>query len=91
MKIRSTFSGPHDWRTFHCLSLVGGALLGQGRDKEAEPLLLEGYQGMKDREAMIGAPLAHQLSLALERVVRFYEVTNQPEKAREWRAKLPAK
>ena len=25
-----------------------------------------------------------------ERVVRFYEATNQPEKAREWREKLKA-
>ena len=91
IKIRSLGSGPDDWRPFHCLSLVGGALLGQGRHDEAEPLLLEGYQGMKERETMIGAPLMNQLTTALERVVRFYEVTNQPEKAREWRAKLPAK
>jgi hypothetical protein len=27
--------------------------------------------------------------IAGERVVCFYEATNQPEKAKEWRAKLP--
>jgi len=31
---------PDDWRTFNCRSLVGGALLGQKKHAEAEPLLL---------------------------------------------------
>ncbi len=35
------------------MSLLGGALLGQGRYAEAEPLVIGGYEGMKAREAKI--------------------------------------
>jgi serine/threonine protein kinase/tetratricopeptide (TPR) repeat protein len=82
-------SGPNDVRTFFAMSLVGGALLGQKRYAEAEPYLLKGYEGVKQRAAQIG----HEHWLfsptdALERLIRFYEATNQPEKAREWREKV---
>ncbi len=38
---------PNDWTTYNTQSLLGGALLGQDRFAEAEPLLLTGYEGMK--------------------------------------------
>ena len=38
------------------MSLLGGALLGQGRYAEAEPLVVAGYEGMKAREARITVP-----------------------------------
>lgn len=34
---------PNDWRTFVTKSLLGGALLGQKKFAESEPLLLAGY------------------------------------------------
>jgi hypothetical protein len=70
------------------MSLVGGALLGQRRYAEAEPFLVQGYEGIKQREALMNAGFQHWLTQAGERVVRFYEATNQPEKVREWREKL---
>ena len=55
---------------------------------EAEPLLLSGYEGLKAREAKIPADRKDRLIEAGKRVVRLYESWGQPEKAREWRAKL---
>lgn len=56
---------------------------------EAEPLLLDGYKGMKEREAAI-PPQAKALRIpdALERLVKLYEAKgNQPEAA-AWRGRL---
>jgi tetratricopeptide (TPR) repeat protein len=83
-------SGPNNVRTFHAISLVGGALLGQKRYAEAEPFLLKGYEGIKQREALI----AHENLTwiwpkdALRRIIQLYEETNQAEKAHQWREKL---
>jgi tRNA A-37 threonylcarbamoyl transferase component Bud32 len=40
---------PDEWTTFGTKSMLGGALLGQKKYAEAEPLLLAGYEGMKQR------------------------------------------
>jgi hypothetical protein len=53
-----------------------------------EPLLLAGYEGMKEREAKIPAQAKVRLTEALERLVQLYEATDQKEKADEWRKKL---
>jgi hypothetical protein len=82
---------PDEWVRYNALSALGGALLGQKKYAEAEPLLLEGYQGMKQREAKMNYPFrVVRLAEAAERLVRLYEATNQPEKARAWREKLAA-
>jgi tetratricopeptide (TPR) repeat protein len=73
---------PDNWLRFHAMSLVGGALLGQQEYAEAEPFLVQGYQGMKQREAAINAASKHWLAKAGDRLVRHYEATDQPEKAR---------
>lgn len=72
---------------FYWVSLLGESLLGQQRFAEAEPLILRGYEEMKKGEAKhhIGD---RRIREAGERVIRFYEVTGQPEKVREWRAKI---
>ena len=44
---------PEDWRTFNARSMLGDSLLGQKKYAEAEPLLLSGYEGLKQREASI--------------------------------------
>jgi tetratricopeptide (TPR) repeat protein len=79
---------PDHWRRFDAMSLLGGALLGQGRHAEAEPLLVAGYEGMKAREARIPVPKRSRLLEAAERVVHLYEAWNQPEKATAWKARL---
>jgi hypothetical protein len=81
---------PDDWRTFNTKSMLGGVLLGQKKLAEAEPLLLDGYRGMKEREAAIPPQGKVHIPEALERLVQLYEAKgNQPE-ATAWRSKLEA-
>jgi serine/threonine protein kinase/tetratricopeptide (TPR) repeat protein len=77
-----------DWSRFHAMSLLGGALLGQGNHAEAEPLVVPGYEGMKAREAKIRAQDKPRLAEAAERVVRLYEAWGKPEQADAWKGRL---
>jgi serine/threonine protein kinase/tetratricopeptide (TPR) repeat protein len=79
---------PDAWKTFDTKSMLGAALLGQKKLVEAEPLLLAGYQGMKQREATIPLPNKNRLIEALERLVQFYETTGNKEQSNEWQKAL---
>jgi tetratricopeptide (TPR) repeat protein len=82
---------PDSWLTFNTQSMLGGALLGQKKYKEAEPLLLKGYEGMKERQARTpganapGSPFQQRLTEAIERLVQLYDATGQAEQAARWR------
>jgi serine/threonine protein kinase/TPR repeat protein len=79
---------PDDWRTFNARSMLGGSLLGQKKYAEAEPLLLAGYEGMKQREVSIPPEGKPRLRETLERLVQLYEATHRPGQAAEWKQKL---
>src|SRR5207245_9755299 len=81
---------PDDWRTFNTKSVLGGSLLGQKKYVEAEPLLLAGYEGMKQREETIPPQGKVRLTEAVQRLVEFYEVTGKTDRSDGWRRKLPA-
>jgi tetratricopeptide (TPR) repeat protein len=82
---------PDDWRRYDAVSMLGGALLGLKKYAEGEPLLLQGYEGIKQHESQIPTAVhAIRLHEAAERLVRLYDATNQPEKAAAWREKLSA-
>jgi serine/threonine protein kinase/tetratricopeptide (TPR) repeat protein len=81
---------PDNWRTFLARFLLGTALLGQGKHEEAEPLLAEGYEGLRQRENQIPVPGRRLVIESLERVVRLYEDANAEEQAAAWRTKLDA-
>jgi hypothetical protein len=70
------------------MSLLGGSLLGQGRTAEAEPLVVQGYEGMKARESRIAVPERFRLREAAERVVHLYEEWGKPAQAATWKSKL---
>jgi tetratricopeptide (TPR) repeat protein len=74
----------------HVQSLLGEALLDQQQQAAAEPLLLQGYEGLKRREATLTENQKRWLADAGQRVVRFYEATNQPQKAGRLREELGA-
>jgi hypothetical protein len=78
---------PDSWLALDTQLQCGGALLGQQMFAEAEPLLVQGYEGMKQREAKIPADDMVRLSEARERLVQLYQATVQDEKAAEWRKK----
>ena len=79
---------PDDWRTFNTRSMLGAALMGRSKLAEAEPLLLDGYRGMKEREATIPAQGKVRIPDALERLVRLYEANGNEPEAAAWRARL---
>jgi hypothetical protein len=66
--------------------LLGGSLLGQQKNADAEPLLRAGFAGMKRRAAAIPPPSTPRLAGAAERLVRLYEATGQAAEAAQWRA-----
>ena len=79
---------PDAWQTFNTQSRLGGALLGQKKYAEAEPLLLAGYQGMKAREQTIPKQGGAELRIpeAVDRLVALYTAINKPDEAKKWRA-----
>ncbi len=82
---------PDSWRRFYLQSLLGDSLLRQGRHAEAEPPLIEGYRGMKAREDQVPERFRTLIVEAAGRLVELYEAWGQPEKAAEWREKLPTR
>jgi serine/threonine protein kinase len=83
-------SQPDSWSTFCAESMLGGALLGQKKYNEAEPLLLSGYRGMNEREATIPLYGGGELRLteALERLVQLYDEMGKKDDAAKWRKEL---
>jgi tetratricopeptide (TPR) repeat protein len=82
---------PDDWGTFDAQSVLGAALLGQEKYAEAEPLLVQGYQRMKQRQTRSPRAGQARLTEALERVVLLYDGWGKKDKADEWRKQLEAR
>ena len=75
---------------FATRSLLGASLLGQKKFAEAEPLLLEGYEGLKAREPQ-DPFAAHARSIVAEAgdwTVKLYAGWDKKEKAAEWGKRL---
>jgi serine/threonine protein kinase/Tfp pilus assembly protein PilF len=81
---------PEDWMTFYVKSLLGEALLGQQRFEEAEPLLLDGYAGVKSRESTMPASNRGLIVSAAKRLVALYAAWGKPEEAEKWLTELAA-
>jgi hypothetical protein len=81
---------PDAWPTFIAQSVLGGALLGQKKYAEAEPLLLKGYQGLKAHANSIPPQARSGIPEAIERLVHLYEATDRKDDADAWRKELDA-
>jgi serine/threonine protein kinase/Tfp pilus assembly protein PilF len=81
---------PDDWRTFYTQSLLGGSLSGQQKYADAEPLLLSGFEGMRQREDEMSTVGEQKLKQALERLIQLYQQSGQTDKAFTWKKKLVA-
>ncbi len=88
---------PDSWSTFHTQSMLGGALLGMYGEsidsaekakllEKAEPLLVAGYEGLKQRKATIPVADSMRVAEALERLIEFYTLMEKPEEAEKYRA-----
>jgi eukaryotic-like serine/threonine-protein kinase len=78
------------WRRFESESLLGAILAGQRKYAEAEPLLLSGFEGMRQRQRRIPAPERFALASAGAWIVRLYEDSTRPDKASDWTRRLHA-
>jgi serine/threonine protein kinase/tetratricopeptide (TPR) repeat protein len=67
---------------------LGSNLLAQARYADAEPLLLQGYEGMKKREAEIVPESRPRITEALEKLVQLHDAWNKPAAAAKWRQEL---
>ena len=79
---------PDAWSSFNTKAQLGGSLLGQKKYKDAEPLLNEGYEGMKQREKTMPPRALPRLTEALDRLVQLYEATGNGADADRWRKEL---
>jgi hypothetical protein len=66
--------------------MLGGALLGQKKYADAEPLLLQGHAGMKQREKAIPHQASTRIPEALDRLIELYTAINKPDEAKKWQA-----
>jgi eukaryotic-like serine/threonine-protein kinase len=89
LAIRET-KEPDAWTTFNTKSMLGAALLSQKKYADAEPLLLQGFEGLKQRDSMIPREAKVRLTEARERLVKLYVAWGKPEAATKWREELEA-
>lgn len=81
---------PDEWPTFDAKSMLGEALLDQKKYADAEPLLLEGYKGLKKYRAKIPPSDKIRFTRAIERLIRLYDAWNKSVKSAQWREELEA-
>ena len=74
------------WYSPDVTSLLGAALAGQQKPTEAEPLLIRGYEGLRDTA---GCPRT-RLRKSIERLIAFYTAAGRPADAAPWKARLGA-
>jgi hypothetical protein len=79
---------PEDWRTFDARSMLGASLVGQAKYAEAEPLLVSGYEGIKQREVGIPRAANPPVAESIKRLARLYELTDRADQTAEWKKKL---
>jgi eukaryotic-like serine/threonine-protein kinase len=78
---------PDHWQRFRAESLLGASLSGQKKYPEAEPWLVEGYQGMAARGNQMEVGDSYHLDRAHQWIVQLYEAWGKPGKAAEWKKK----
>ena len=86
-------SGKHsagDWRAFDCRARLGSILLAEKRCEEAEPLLLGGYDGLKQCKGTIPWGMRGRLEETVDQLVTLYAKTGRRRKADEWQRKAAA-
>ena len=59
---------PNSWRPFQTMSQLGAALAGQGKYADAEPMLIDGFEGLVAREKDGPARLRKEAIAAAKRL-----------------------
>jgi tetratricopeptide (TPR) repeat protein/tRNA A-37 threonylcarbamoyl transferase component Bud32 len=77
------------WQIANVKSMLGEALLRQGKTAEAGPFLVAGYDGLKqDEKAIPDVARAARMSEAIQRLIDLARATNKPDDEKKWRAEL---
>jgi len=79
---------PGKWPVFHTQSRLGGALLGQRKFGEAEPLLVGAMTALLQAEKEPSPPDPVDMAESLERMVQLFEAQSKADEATRWRAEL---
>jgi len=82
---------PNSWRVSNTLSLLGSSLAAQKRFEEAEQFLIDGYNGLRQREAQIPEQYRNRLWDAVERLVALYASWGKAEETRRWQSVLDSR
>ena len=81
--------GDHDdWHYFRAQAFLGAALAGLRQYSEAEPLLLNGYEGLRQHTSRMPAEQRKWIRFTGEQIVDMYSQWSKPEEAAKWRATL---
>jgi hypothetical protein len=70
------------------LTEIGKLLLDAKEYAEAEPLLMQGYEGMKRCEARLPLEDPRHVTETLEPLVQLYDAWDRPDQAAKWRKEL---
>ena len=82
---------PDEWPVYDTQSMLGEALLDQKKFSEAEPLLLTGYEGLKEVEDKLPGPdKPAACEKRLVRLIQLYDTWGKKETATMWRKNLQA-
>lgn len=84
-------SQPDAWFTFVAKAMLGSCLLGQKKYSDAEPLLKEGHEGLKQREKMMPPAAKPWLTVTLEWLVQLYDAQGKTAEADRWHKELAAR
>lgn len=77
----------NNWERFRATSLLGASLAGQKRYSDAEPLLLQGYQGMSLQKEKMAVEYLYHLDRARYWLVQLYQAWGKPKEATSWQRK----
>jgi eukaryotic-like serine/threonine-protein kinase len=76
---------PDDWQRFRAESLLGAILAGQKKYGDAEPLLLEGFEGMAARKDKIAIPDRFHLNSARKWLLQLHQAWGKSAEVAEWK------
>ena len=83
-------TSPDVWERFNTASMLGASLAGQRRFADAEPLLIEGYEGMATRKPSGNPNFRSRFTLreSGEAILQLYTDWGNAEKRAAWAARL---
>jgi len=79
---------PDNYKLYWTENLLGASLAGEQKYAEAEPLLVSGYEGMKEKAQSVSDLDRQELRKAGERVMSLYMAWGKADKATEWKNAL---